>query len=72
MDMELTLDINSELYPLEATDTFTLVLSKSLSPDADPSSNGAMMTNADSLADDYDYVMHGKVYKYDDAAGSNV
>lgn len=72
MDMELTLDINSELYPLEATETFTLVLSKSLSPNADSSSDGAMMTNADSLADDYDYVMYGKVYKYDDAAGSNV
>ncbi|KAI9471461.1 DNA-directed RNA polymerases I, II, and III subunit RPABC3 [Coemansia sp. RSA 989] len=82
-DMSLILDINSELYPLDAGDKFKLTLASSLSlGDSKEAaaafgkgeSNWRAYVNGDerSLADDYDYVMYGRVYRYDDASGSKV
>jgi DNA-directed RNA polymerase I, II, and III subunit RPABC3 len=84
-DMELILDINSEIYPMHVQDKFTLTLTVSLSLDDINSSSSAGMLNGAasvsseskkeswremssqrSLADDYDYVMFGKVYKYEE------
>ncbi|KAJ1925462.1 DNA-directed RNA polymerases I, II, and III subunit RPABC3 [Tieghemiomyces parasiticus] len=103
--MDLTLDYNLELYPMEIGDKFSLVLASTLSLDgteggsgaAGVSSGGASASagaggakgsgatmgsvkadtwrpnrNDRSLADEYDYVMYGKVYRYDDAEGNNV
>lgn len=69
--MPLTLDINCELFPLKAAQKFSLMLAKSLEPEVDaaagPAGSGAVSfkpTGASaSLADMYDYVMFGKVYK---------
>ncbi|KAJ2448969.1 DNA-directed RNA polymerases I, II, and III subunit RPABC3 [Coemansia sp. RSA 2336] len=82
-DMSLILDINSELYPLDAGDKFKLTLASSLSQGDSKEaaaafgkgeSNWRAYVNGDerSLADDYDYVMYGRVYRYDDASGSKV
>ncbi|KAJ2718547.1 DNA-directed RNA polymerases I, II, and III subunit RPABC3 [Coemansia sp. Benny D115] len=82
-DMSLILDINSELYPLDAGDKFKLTLASSLSLSdgaKEPASfgkgeaNWRAYVNGDerSLADDYDYVMFGRVYRYDDSTGSKV
>jgi DNA-directed RNA polymerase I, II, and III subunit RPABC3 len=54
-DVQLTLDVNTEIYPFSINDVFTFTLAKD-----------------DSLLQDYDYVMHGKVYKYDDSAGQRI
>ncbi|CAO3622385.1 unnamed protein product [Cunninghamella echinulata] len=71
--MDLTLDINAELYPLEIAEKFSLVLASSLSLDA----NGNTDTRESwrerapgerDLSDEYEYVMFGKVYRYDDAS----
>ncbi len=76
IDMELTLDVNSEVYPMGAAEKFTLLLAASLLlPGAGAGSAekeawrlvGAPGKGNATLADEYDYVMHGKVYKYDDA-----
>ncbi len=69
--MPLTLDINCELFPLKASQKFSLMLAKSLDAEVDsasgPASSGAVafkpVGSAPSLADMYDYVMFGKVYK---------
>jgi DNA-directed RNA polymerase I, II, and III subunit RPABC3 len=70
--MPLTLDINCELFPLKAAQKFSLMLAKSLDQEVDstvgPASSGAVPFKAvgggtSSLADMYDYVMFGKVYK---------
>lgn len=69
--MALTLDINCELFPLKASQKFSLMLAKSLDPEIDaasgPASSGVVpfkpAGSAPSLADKYDYVMFGKVYK---------
>ena len=67
--MELTLDVNTEIYPLSISDKFTFLLTASISETA---SNEPWRNLDSTLANDYDYVMYGKVYKYDDAAGSRV
>ena len=78
--MELTLDINNELYPLEIGEKFSLVLATSLSTSG-PVGNDTTGTQESwrekvggerTLADEYDYVMYGKVYKYDEGQGSRV
>ncbi|ORX82085.1 RNA polymerase [Basidiobolus meristosporus CBS 931.73] len=77
-DMELTLDFNNELYPLEIGDKFSLVLASSLSLDGvrDLDASGKKESwrerTEKNLADDYEYVMYGKVYKYDESSGSKV
>ncbi|KAG0168744.1 DNA-directed RNA polymerases I, II, and III subunit RPABC3 [Apophysomyces sp. BC1034] len=83
-EMDLTLDFNSELYPLDVTDKFSLVLASSLSLEAVPAATAsgnagpAVERRKESwrerapgerdLSDEYEYVMYGKVYRYDDSA----
>jgi len=77
-DMDLTLDYNVELFPLEVDQSFALALASSLVRGGAPPS-GADGDDEDKdrdvwrpdgkgrrgLEDDYDYVMYGKVYKFD-------
>lgn len=70
-EMDLHVDINTDLFPLEVGTKFNLVLAWTLSLDNEPS---AKTYNADfptisgkrTLMDNFDYVMHGKVFKYKD------
>jgi hypothetical protein len=69
----LTLDINSELYPLSSGDNITLLLAQTLNLDGTiedvqkkgwrPSKVGA---GEQTLADLWDYVCFGKVYRHED------
>eukprot|EP00698_Gefionella_okellyi_P006523 TRINITY_DN15859_c0_g1_i1.p2 TRINITY_DN15859_c0_g1~~TRINITY_DN15859_c0_g1_i1.p2 ORF type:complete len:151 (+),score=26.30 TRINITY_DN15859_c0_g1_i1:81-533(+) len=72
-EMELTLDVNTDIYPLEVAQKLSVALSTTLNRDGTPDSDyfepGA---DKDSLVDDFDYVMHGKVYKYIDDKSSVV
>ncbi|TCD66388.1 DNA-directed RNA polymerases I, II, and III subunit RPABC3 [Steccherinum ochraceum] len=79
-DMDLTLDYNIELYPLQVDDTFAMALATSLHK-GPPSggANGAAGDEEDKdrdvwrpdgkgvkgLEEEYDYVMYGRVYRYD-------
>ncbi|KAG1735606.1 RNA polymerase I [Suillus paluster] len=77
-DMDLTLDYNTELFPLANGDSFTMALASSLSRDGGaPTADGEDGEDKDrdvwrpdgkgrrGLEEDYDYVMYGKVYKFD-------
>ncbi|WOO82327.1 DNA-directed RNA polymerases II and V subunit 8A [Vanrija pseudolonga] len=86
LNMHLTLDIASELYPVAEGEAFALAVVRSLTPDQD-AKDAAADENGDGaddegnrkvrrelwrapdqgLANDYDYVMHGKIYKFDDS-----
>jgi DNA-directed RNA polymerase I, II, and III subunit RPABC3 len=74
--MDLTLDINCELYPIKSNEKFTLMLSKSLTLDEKEkeSQNPSFRLNSTipSLADKYDYVMFGKVYKLEDTPSNKM
>jgi len=65
-ECELLLDINAEIYQLKETDKFTLVLASTLHLDGSPADHFSYAPLNDmtepSLADNYEYVMHGRVF----------
>ncbi|KAM7512251.1 hypothetical protein LguiB_011126 [Lonicera macranthoides] len=65
-DMHVLLDVNTELYPTCVGDKFRMVLSQSLNLDG---SEGKQK----SLADKFEYVMHGLLYKIsEDTSGASM
>ncbi|RPD82658.1 hypothetical protein L226DRAFT_549318 [Lentinus tigrinus ALCF2SS1-7] len=76
-DMELTLDYNIELFPLQSGQSFALALASSLSRIPQGVSGAVEDEEKDrdvwrpdakgrrGLDDDYEYVMYGKVYRFD-------
>ena len=73
-DTSLTLDINSELYPLNNGDNVSLMIATTLNLDGSKDDGrGWRDTREESLADMWDYVCYGKVYKHQDAGeGGNM
>jgi DNA-directed RNA polymerase I, II, and III subunit RPABC3 len=66
----MTLDINTELFPLSATESIHVVLASSLALDGSKDDGRGWRDVAGgeaSLADMFDYVCHGKIYKFEDA-----
>lgn len=74
-DVKIALDINSELFPVRENDSLTITLALSLGNEALMlTSNGLWRPprgDERSLADDYDYVMYGTVYKFEENAGTD-
>ena len=73
----LTLDINTELYPLSPADPVQLLLASTLSLDGskDDASKGwrPVAQGKDiSLADMWDYVCYGKVYRFEEGKGDDI
>jgi DNA-directed RNA polymerase I, II, and III subunit RPABC3 len=77
-EMDLVLDVNVDLYPLKSGEKVALCLSPTLNMDGSPMPVGdpgqqiydTSLGKRESLADMYDYVMFGKVFKYKDAMES--
>ncbi|GIL58720.1 hypothetical protein Vafri_13723 [Volvox africanus] len=70
-EMDLHIDLNTELFPLQRNDKFSLVLAWTLNLDATPGSEKydaefPAISGRRTLMDNYDYVMYGKVFKYKD------
>ncbi|ORY59473.1 DNA-directed RNA polymerases I [Pseudomassariella vexata] len=66
---QMTLDINIELFPCAVDETLTVVLASSLSLDGskgEEEKGWRDVKGESSLADMYDYVCHGKIYKFED------
>jgi DNA-directed RNA polymerase I, II, and III subunit RPABC3 len=62
--MELILDINSWVYPMELGDKFRLVLATTLREDGFPDTGDwNPIDQTGSRADSFEYVMHGKIYR---------
>src|ERR1700733_3687727 len=65
-DLSLILDLNSELYPLQKDEIISLNFSSSLRLDGKEDKGWRDLGRGEhSLADDYDYVCYGKVYRFD-------
>eukprot|EP00899_Mesostigma_viride_P015092 jgi/Mesvir1/23584/Mv18275-RA.1 len=65
-EMELLLDVNTSIYPVEVGDKFSLALSSTLRLDGAPDERVYDQSGNPSLADKYEYVMYGKLFKYQD------
>eukprot|EP00009_Paramoeba_aestuarina_P010494 CAMPEP_0201537804 /NCGR_PEP_ID=MMETSP0161_2-20130828/65804_1 /ASSEMBLY_ACC=CAM_ASM_000251 /TAXON_ID=180227 /ORGANISM="Neoparamoeba aestuarina, Strain SoJaBio B1-5/56/2" /LENGTH=144 /DNA_ID=CAMNT_0047944309 /DNA_START=74 /DNA_END=508 /DNA_ORIENTATION=+ len=62
-EMTLTLDINTDIYPLKKTDRFTMALATSLDGYPDDGAYNPSIAQSESLLDKFEYVMYGKVFK---------
>jgi len=75
-ECELLLDIHCEIYNLRETDHFTLLLASTLHLDGSPADHfsyepQSQVTIQPSLADNYEYVMHGRIFRISYCASRN-
>ncbi|KAI1336026.1 DNA-directed RNA polymerases and 3 polypeptide [Xylariaceae sp. FL0016] len=65
---QMKLDINTELFPCHKGENLNVLLATSLSLDGnkEEEDKGWRGGTEGSLADMYDYVCHGKIYKFED------
>ncbi|BFZ13787.1 hypothetical protein BsWGS_16826 [Bradybaena similaris] len=69
--MDLILDVNTLIYPVELGDKFRLVIATTLREDGCPDDGEFNPTNTGpSRADQFEYVMYGKVYRIEGDDGS--
>ncbi|XXQ33504.1 DNA-directed RNA polymerases I, II, and III subunit RPABC3 [Plasmodiophora brassicae] len=71
-DMELQLDVNSDLFTSGPASKFSLVLARTLNLDGsidDANYYSYAVNDKPTLADKYEYVMFGKVFKFNTPEG---
>ena len=73
--LTLALDVNTELFPLATGTNITLALASSLNETEESNKNTVTSWRPPrageySLADSYDYVMHGVAYKFEEVASN--
>lgn len=62
--MDLILDVNTQIYPIDLGDKFRMVIATSLREDGVPDDGEYDPTDTGpSRADSFEYVMYGKVYR---------
>lgn len=70
-EMELLIDIQTMIYPIELNERFTLAIANSLQLSGTPDDGVYDQSNKPSLADKFEYVMHGRVYRCEEEKGSS-
>ncbi|KAH7115957.1 DNA-directed RNA polymerase-like proteines i [Dendryphion nanum] len=67
--ISMSLDINHELFQVQVDDQITLVLATTLNLDGTKDEKGWRETRTQdpSLADMFDYVLYGKIYRFEDS-----
>ena len=65
--MDLILDVNTQLYPIELNEKFRLLLTTTLREDGLP--DDGEYDQGPSLADSFEYVMYGKLYRIEGESG---
>jgi DNA-directed RNA polymerase I, II, and III subunit RPABC3 len=64
-EVDLTLDVASEVYPLKVGDKFTLVLASTLRLDGKPDEDTFNQDGKPTLLDQFEYGMCGRTFKFD-------
>ncbi|CAH9062176.1 unnamed protein product [Cuscuta epithymum] len=59
----MVLDVNSQICHIDVKDKLKIVLVSTINLDGTPDSGYYLQGNRKSLADDYEYVMQGKLYR---------
>jgi DNA-directed RNA polymerase I, II, and III subunit RPABC3 len=70
--VDLIIDVQSELYRLKTKEKFTLALASTLDLTGKPDPKSWNPSNEPSLLDKYEYGMYGKIFKVDPADNSRV
>lgn len=73
--ISLTLDVNTELYPLNVSDRVQIALALTLNLDGSKDDGKGWRDvglGERSLADEYDYVCHGKIYRFEEGQGDDM
>lgn len=64
-DYYITIDINTNIYPVKEDEKIEVMLSSSLNESAEANESGYNPSKElDSRADSYEYIMQGRVFKY--------
>eukprot|EP00743_Colponemidia_sp_Colp-15_P002312 GILK01002507.1.p1 GENE.GILK01002507.1~~GILK01002507.1.p1 ORF type:complete len:159 (-),score=21.66 GILK01002507.1:137-565(-) len=71
-EMDIVLDINSDVYPVEPGEQYLIAFATTLNNDGSPDSGAFDQNLQSSLLDKFEYCMYGKVYKYAEEARSQV
>lgn len=71
-ESDLLLDFHVESFPVHLSDKFNVLLVSSLNLNGSPSPSTYDQSGSETLAASYDYVMHGKVYKHEEATGGRI
>jgi DNA-directed RNA polymerase I, II, and III subunit RPABC3 len=74
-DTVLTLDVNSEVYPCSIGERLHVLLASTLSLDGSKDDGKGWREvgrGEQSLADEYDYVCHGKIYRFEEGDEENM
>ncbi|KAG5538902.1 hypothetical protein RHGRI_019446 [Rhododendron griersonianum] len=71
-DMHIQLDVNTEVYPIRVGEKFRMALAPTLNLDGSAVTSYLPEGKSKSLADKFEYVMHGLLYKMseDDSSGT--
>ncbi|KAF7137925.1 hypothetical protein RHSIM_Rhsim07G0045700 [Rhododendron simsii] len=71
-DMHIQLDVNTEVYPICVGEKFRMALAPTLNLDGSAVTSYLPEGKSKSLADKFEYVMHGLLYKMseDDSSGT--
>lgn len=74
LGMNLVLDINCELFPLSKGQKVNFILTKNIKSDGSSSSTSSSYTpnEGPSLADKFEYVCYGQVYKLEEIPGGKM
>lgn len=74
--LDMLLDVNVSIYPVETSEKFSIVLAKSLAiPGQEAGSfeeEDAWRANVPTLADRYEYVVYGRVFKFEEVSGTRM
>jgi DNA-directed RNA polymerases I, II, and III subunit RPABC3 len=74
-EVRLILDVNTELWPLAEGDQLQMSLALSLNLDGSKDDGKGWREvgrGEQTLADEYDYVCHGKIYRFEEGTGDNM
>jgi DNA-directed RNA polymerase I, II, and III subunit RPABC3 len=74
-EMKLSLDINTDIYPMWKSDKFSMALASTLYLDGTPDDgmyNPSLSQMDNTLLEKYDYVMYGKVFQLESVEGSRL
>lgn len=74
-DTSITLDVHTELFPCAVGDWLQLLLASTLALDGGKDDGKGWRDvgrGEASVADEYDYVCHGKVYRFDEGDDENM